>query len=162
MAMKSFILYLILFVAPSRTCCSVPLMQGRCLHCIWMFYCTVFMWCGVDSCNGLGVSQQGGWYLQIGSGLLEPQSINSSDGFLIPTDHPQCVRLIQPHKLAAPSQDRSRAAVDVRRCTNIGGRKKRDEKKQQRRRITLLFDWLAECINAHFNFSACAHQYDPV
>ncbi len=100
-----YTLFNIICFFPSWPCCSVPIMQGRCFHCIWMFYCTIFMWCRVDFCNGLGVSRQAVWSSKIGLNCWSPQSINSSNWFFIPTDHPQCLWLIQPYELAAPSQD---------------------------------------------------------
>lgn len=75
---------------------------SRQVLCKWMFYCTLFLYCRV--CNGPGVSRQTVWSLEIGAELLEPQSINNYNWFLIPTDHPQCVWLIQSYKLAVPSE----------------------------------------------------------
>lgn len=96
---------------PSEPCRSILLMQdvwnvcGRLsfglffLHNVYVVLCRPLWWAGCVSASSLIFKD---W-----SKLLELQSINSCNWFLIPTDHPQCVWLIQPYKLATPLQDQS-------------------------------------------------------
>lgn len=122
------------------SCCSTALMHTRPVHCVRMFYCTLFSYCPV--CNGLGVSRQTVWSLEIGSELSEPQSINNCDWFLIPTDHPQCVWLIQSYKLAVPSE------IDLKLLLVREGAQTMSWTEKVRLGIgtwALFLDWLGEC-----------------
>lgn len=76
---------------------------GCLLHNIYVCVCAF----RVDFCNGLGVQppppppRRAVW----SSGEINPNCYSlevsiAPDWFLIPADHPQCVRLIRPHELA--------------------------------------------------------------
>lgn len=75
-------------------------LHSRPVHRTRMFSCTLFLY----RLHWLGVSRRTLWSSEIGWELLEPHSINNCDWFLIPSDHPQCVWLIQSYKLAVPSE----------------------------------------------------------
>lgn len=138
------------------------------------FYPVVlFLWCAADvwivywffiaqSFCGVTLTSVMDWVCCLifkdGPELEEPQSINSCNWFLIPTDHPQCVWLIQPYELAAPSQDRSQL-LSTHEGAQTFRRSYLENRTDTANRQSCIFNWLAECINAHFfNFTACAHQ----
>lgn len=119
--------------------CFAAMMDSRPVYCIWMFYCTWFSYCCV--CKGLGVSWQTVWSLKIGAELLEPQSINNCNWFLIPTDHPQCVGLIQSYKLAVPTKIDFKLLLEREGAQNVLNRK--GETRQWNLRIIFgLIGWM--------------------
>lgn len=105
------------------SCCFAARIHSRAVLCKWMFYCTLFPYRRV--CNGPGVSRQTVWSLEIGAELSEPQSINNCNWFLIPTDHPQCVWLIQSYKLAVPSEIDLELLLEREGAQNVPNRKVR-------------------------------------
>ena len=106
-ALKFFIFYLILFAdLPFNPVVSFP----RCKPDVFNVYGCFIAQClrGVVLTSVMaGCVTASCLIFEDWSELLEPQSINGSNWFLIPTDHPRCVWLIEPWKLAALSQNQS-------------------------------------------------------
>lgn len=109
MAMKFFLFNIIMTPTPSPPFDSVSMMQGECFYCTLDVYCTIFMCvCFVSTsvmgwvCTPPPLPRQAVWSSrEINPNCYSLEVSIAPDWFLIPADHPQCVRLIRPHELAA-------------------------------------------------------------